>query len=271
MFSARVVEAVDVFEEGDLDFAAGLLVAAPDQFCLQGFEEAFDGRIVVAIALAAHRNLEPMLAQQLLIVVSTVLRPAVRVMNAAWWWPSDCDGHVQGSQGEILLHAIADRPTDDTARKQINDYSQIDPPLPCPDIGDVACPLLVRPARGKVLLQEIRRNVEGVITVGRALELSAADDLDTILAHQAAHPALADADAQLVQLLCHARSAVAAKAQAVLVANVGQEHHVTPLAMRWGPVLPGMKTALRHPHQAAQMAAGQHAAILGNILKPHGF
>ena len=42
MFSARVVEAVDVFEEGDLDFAAGLSVAVPDQFGFQGFEEAFD-------------------------------------------------------------------------------------------------------------------------------------------------------------------------------------------------------------------------------------
>ena len=73
MFPARIVEAVDVFEEGDLDLATGLPVAAPDEFSLQGFEEAFDGGIVVAIAFSAHRYLEPMPAQHLLIVVSTVL------------------------------------------------------------------------------------------------------------------------------------------------------------------------------------------------------
>lgn len=83
MFASRVVEAVNVFEEGDLDLATGLPVAAPDEFGLQRLEEAFDGGIVVAVALAAHRNLEPMPAQHLLIVVSTVLRPAIGVMNAA--------------------------------------------------------------------------------------------------------------------------------------------------------------------------------------------
>ena len=83
MLPAWVIEAVDVFEEGDLDFATGLPVATPDQFGLQRFEEAFDGGIVKASALAAHRHLEPVLAQQLLIIVGTVLRAAVRVMNAA--------------------------------------------------------------------------------------------------------------------------------------------------------------------------------------------
>lgn len=88
MFAARVVEAVYVFVEGDFDLSTGLLVAAPDEFGLQRLEDAFDGGIVVAIALAAHPNLEPVLAQQLLIVVSTVLRPAVRMRNATWR-PSD--------------------------------------------------------------------------------------------------------------------------------------------------------------------------------------
>lgn len=271
MFAAWVIKAVDVFEEGDFDLSAGLPVSAPDQFGLQRLEEAFNGRVVVAIALAAHRNLNSVLAQQFLVIVGTVLRSAIRVMNAAWWWPSDRDRHVQGSQGESLLHAIADRPTDDAPGEKVNDHSQINPPLPRPDIGDVACPLLVRPPRIEVLPQEIGRDVEPVVTVGGSLELPATDDLDTVLAHQTAHPALADTDAQLVQLLGHPWPAIAAQAQPVLIADMGEEHPVTPLAMRRGPVLPGMKPTLRNAHQAAQMAAGQHTTILGNILKLHGF
>ena len=81
----------------------------------------------------------------------------------------------------------------------------------------------------------------------------------------------ADADAQFVQLIGHAWPAVAAQAQTMLIADMRQEHHVAPLPMRWGPVLPGIEPAFRHPHQTAQMAAGQAAAILGNILKLHGF
>ena len=49
MFSARVVEAVDVFEEGDLDLPTGLPVTPPDDFGLQGLEEAFDGGIEAPI------------------------------------------------------------------------------------------------------------------------------------------------------------------------------------------------------------------------------
>ena len=87
----------------------------------------------------------------------------------------------------------------------------------------------------------------------------------------APHPALADATTQFVQFLGHPWSAVAAKAQAVLIADIRQEHHVAPLAIRRSAMLPGMQAALRHPHQTAQMAAGQHALIIGNILKLHGF
>ena len=48
--------------------------------------------------------------------------------------------------------------------------------------ADVTCPFLVRTARDEVLLQELRCDVEGVITVGGALEFPAAANSDAILA-----------------------------------------------------------------------------------------
>ena len=94
-------------------------------------------------------------------VVSAVLRSAVRVMNATRRRPSDGDGHVQRSQGKILLHAVADGPANDAPREKVQCHGQIDPAFPRPDISDVARPVLVWPARGNVLLQEIRRDVDG--------------------------------------------------------------------------------------------------------------
>ena len=128
-------------------------------------------------------------------------------------------------------------------REQVDDDGQINPALTRPDVGDVARPLLVRGTRRKVLLQEVRRDVEGVIAVSGALELAAADDPDAILAHKPPDTPLSDTNAQLVQLLGHPWSTVAAQAQAVLIADMGEEHHVAPLAIRRGPVLPGMKSA----------------------------
>ena len=76
------------------------------------------------------------------------------------------------------------------------DHGKIDPAFLRPDISDVAGPFLVRPARGKALFQETRRDVEGVFTVGSHLELAAEDNLNAILALQTANAALADAEVE---------------------------------------------------------------------------
>ena len=87
MSAARVVEAVDVFKEGDFDVAAGLPVSAPEQFGLEGFEEALDGRVIIAISLATDRHRQPMFAQDVSVVVRTVLAAPIRMVTASLWWP----------------------------------------------------------------------------------------------------------------------------------------------------------------------------------------
>jgi hypothetical protein len=52
MPAARVIEAVDVLEDGGFGLASGLPRAAPDQFGLDRLEEGLDGSVIVAIALA---------------------------------------------------------------------------------------------------------------------------------------------------------------------------------------------------------------------------
>lgn len=140
MVAAWIVEAVDVFEEGGFDLSAGLPVAAPDQFGLQRLEEAFDGRIVVTIALPTHGYLKPVLAQKSLVIVSAVLRPAICMVDEARWRPAQGDRHVQRPQCQILLHAVADGPADDSSREKVNDHGKINPTLLRPDVGDVARP-----------------------------------------------------------------------------------------------------------------------------------
>jgi hypothetical protein len=56
-----------------------------------GFEEGLDCCIVITIAFAAHGHLEPVLAQDLLVVVRTILAAAIRVMNAALGWLPERD------------------------------------------------------------------------------------------------------------------------------------------------------------------------------------
>lgn len=54
METAGVVEAIDVLKDSGFCLTPRRPALPPDEFGLQGFEERLDGRIVVAIAFAAH-------------------------------------------------------------------------------------------------------------------------------------------------------------------------------------------------------------------------
>ena len=84
MSAARIVKAVDVFKDRHFSLAPRFPGMPPDQLCLDRFEERFDGSIVVTIAFAAHRHLEAVLAQDLLIIMRTILAAAIRVVDAVF-------------------------------------------------------------------------------------------------------------------------------------------------------------------------------------------
>ena len=73
MSAARIVEDVDVFEDRQLRRSARRPRPLPQQLGLDRLEERLDGRIVVAISRPAHRHLEAVLAQDLLVIVRAVL------------------------------------------------------------------------------------------------------------------------------------------------------------------------------------------------------
>jgi len=54
MAASRVVEAVDVFEDGHLSLPAGVPCVSPDQLCFDRFEERLNRRVIIAISFAAH-------------------------------------------------------------------------------------------------------------------------------------------------------------------------------------------------------------------------
>ena len=85
---------------------------SPDQLGLDAFEERFNGSIVITITFAAHGDFEVMLAEDLLVVMRTVLAAPIAVEDAAFGWHSEGDGHLQRTDRQVTLHAIADGPTD---------------------------------------------------------------------------------------------------------------------------------------------------------------
>jgi hypothetical protein len=119
MPTARIIEAVDVLEDDGFCPSTGFPRPAPDQLGLDGFEESLDGTVVIVVAFAAYRRLEPVLTHDLLVVVAAVLAAPVAVEDAAARQGLQGDGHLR-------------RPD-----RQIKDHSQIQPPLAGPDVTDI--------------------------------------------------------------------------------------------------------------------------------------
>ena len=77
MPSDGVIEPVDVSGDGVFGLLAGLPCDRPDQFGLDGLEERFDHRVIVAVPAPAHRDQDATFAEQRLVVDRAILRPAV--------------------------------------------------------------------------------------------------------------------------------------------------------------------------------------------------
>jgi hypothetical protein len=171
--SARIVEAIDVFEDGDFGIAARLPALLPQQLCLDRLEERRDRRVIIAVAFTAYRHLEAMLAQDFLVFMRAVLAAPVGMMNASFQRPAQGDGHVQRPDRQIALHPIAYCPADDAPRMQVQNDSQVELAFPGPHITDVPSPFLVRAVSNKVPIQQVRWDVEAVITVSQVQSDSA--------------------------------------------------------------------------------------------------
>ena len=87
-------------------------------------------------------------------------------------WPRSAQGYspFQGCQRQALLQPVADSPTNDTPREEIEDDREIQPALGGPDIADIDTPLPVGLFTGKVLTQKVGGDRTGVIAVRGFLE-----------------------------------------------------------------------------------------------------
>ena len=112
--------------------------------------------------LSAQRCLEDGRAQELLIIVGTVLAATVGAVDAALGRLAKRDGHLQSSDRQVTFHAIAHRPANNAPGMQIENDSQIVPSFSGPDTADVSGPLLVRLNCTEVPVQQVWRDMVGV-------------------------------------------------------------------------------------------------------------
>jgi hypothetical protein len=130
------------------------------------------------------------------------LRASVAVGDQAALWLAQTGGHLECVHHKLRSQVGGELPTDDHAAVEVEYEGEVDEAVPGPEVGDVGDPLLVRPPRREVALQEVARPLErGLVRDRRPALLAAADSFEALGAYQSGDPVAADLDITTLELL----------------------------------------------------------------------
>jgi hypothetical protein len=85
------------------------------------------------------------------------LAALVGVVDHAWARCAGEHGHLEGLDHQFGPHVVGHGPAHDPSAVGVDHDGQIEPALPGAVLGDVSDPQSVRPVRGEVTLDKVRR------------------------------------------------------------------------------------------------------------------
>src|SRR5690606_27066068 len=213
---ARVVEALDVVEDGGPGLgriAEGMPI---EQLALERGEEALGERVVVAVADRAHGGLDAGFAAACSEGDRGVLAALVGVMDDVSR-PAPLEGHVERLEDELGPEMRAHRPADDASAPNVEHNREIEESTPGRYVSDVGDPELVRAGSVKLPPDEIRCRRSVGASPRRAHTTASADALQALLLHQPGNALATDMDPFVGEIVEQSRRAVDAARQPVQI------------------------------------------------------
>src|SRR5579863_1133046 len=187
-----IIEPVDPFQGGELDRLDVAPGAAPvdDLGFVKTIDRLGEG-VVVAVADAADRRLQPGFDQPFGVFDRNVLHAAIAVVNqaAASDRPTLVERLLQRIEHETGVGRTRDAPAHDPPGESIDDEGDVDEALPSRDEGKVRDPERVRPGRLELAVHLVERTGGRTIADRRLGRLAANRALQTHLSHQSRHRA----------------------------------------------------------------------------------
>ena len=104
--------------------------------------------------------------------MSTVLAATVRMMYQTGRRSLRCNRAEQRLHHQMLRHALAHGVADQLAAEQIFQVGEVQPAFVGRDIRDFATLGLIWRGCGEILVQQVRRHWQGMLRIGRRLELA---------------------------------------------------------------------------------------------------
>ena len=206
MQALPVVEDLQVVKNTRSCLLDGLKVVVLDTFGFERGEKTLHQRIVVQVPLPTHTEHYPVTLQESPIAPAGILTAAIGVMYEPGLGPATAQRHFQGRLDQRFIpsgsHGIANGPT----RIGIHNAREVEPPLLGLDGGDIGHPCAIGRRSGKIVLQQVRSDGIGVLTVG-GTRLAPALPCCTQprQAHEPCDPLAAAADPVVAQERVHPR------------------------------------------------------------------
>src|SRR5438067_6923617 len=108
---------IDIFDEARQrasDVIESLVLHQVDLLDLECLHEALGLGVVVWVAASTHRTLEAVLGELGAVILSSVLRTAIGVMDAPWWRSAHRDGGSECGKRQTCIDPLADRIADNS-------------------------------------------------------------------------------------------------------------------------------------------------------------
>jgi len=202
-----VIEALDVVGDRRRCRPVGRVRQRPE-LSLERAKEALDGRIVVTVTRPAHAAAEAIGAQQRLVPIAGVLRPAIRMMEHRATARAAGHRNVQRGADQVGLKGRAERPADHASRPQVKHHGEIEPAVVRRHAGDVGRPDPIGRGDGESTPQVIGRGLRVWIDHGRGPKPPSHPASQAVEVHQPNHAFTADTMAGLAQHLMQPRTAI---------------------------------------------------------------
>lgn len=131
-----IVELIDVVRDIDDCGLSSGVDPPPSALLLEAAEEELGDRIVPAVAPAVHPRLKMIGFAESPPGIAAVLRPLTRV-DYRFSEASLPNRLPDRFQDQLLVVRWTCRPADHLARQEIDGHGEVEPVLPCADVGDI--------------------------------------------------------------------------------------------------------------------------------------
>jgi hypothetical protein len=177
-----------------------------DPFLFQPAKERLCHRVVPAIASAAHAGFKMIPFAEAPPGVTAVLGTLIR-MNQCMARSPATHGHQDSVQHQFAMNRRTGRPANDPSRIKIHDHSQIQPPLPSTNVGNICDPNAIRFSHGELPLEHIWNQHRRLANSNPSCSI-AVQRAQAILAHQAFDSVFTTSLASLTQIQKRARRTI---------------------------------------------------------------